>query len=327
MLVPDEARKCVVFVCYKAHSGFRLAGTAFFVSVQPAEDFQLYAVYLVTAKHVIVDAKQESIDGSVWLRVNDRSGGSFMVETPVDDWVGHPDDTSVDASVLAWAPRSDQVEYLCIPDTMTATDEIIDREDIGPGDEIFLTGLFVNHVGRNRNLPIIRIGNIALMPEERIATRHFGSIEAYLVEARSIGGLSGSPVFVHVSGIRKDTLDLGRDVFYWLGLMHGHWDMPVDTSSPDAAIADTPEKEAVNMGIAMVVPATQIVEIIDQPMFKNAREEEMKQLCESSLPAEDSTTTYEGKEVLTKDDFEQALRKVNRPNEQEDQPDEGKSET
>lgn len=34
-----------------------------------------------------------------------------------------------------------------------------------------------------------------MFPDERILTDNYGDMEAYLVEARSIGGLSGSPVF------------------------------------------------------------------------------------------------------------------------------------
>jgi len=41
-------------------------------------------------------------------------------------------------------------------------------------------------------------GNIAAMPEELIEVRDFGMMQAYLVESRSLGGISGSPVFVHV---------------------------------------------------------------------------------------------------------------------------------
>ena len=82
---------------------------------------------------------------------------------------------------------------------MVATDKVINDNAIGVGDEVFLTGLFANHIGQQRNLPIIRVGNIALMPEEPVQHPSLGPIDAYLIEARSIGGLSGSPVFVHLA--------------------------------------------------------------------------------------------------------------------------------
>ena len=50
-------------------------------------------------------------------------------------------------------------------------------------------------------------------------------------------------------------------IFYLLGLMHGHWDrvVPVDVTGDDI------EFESVNMGIAIVVPAKKILEVINQP--------------------------------------------------------------
>ena len=57
------------------------------------------------------------------------------------------------------------------------------------------------------NLPIVRLGAIAAMPGEYIKT-DWGCLRAYLIEARSIGGLSGSPVFIRVGTTR--TLAVAR---------------------------------------------------------------------------------------------------------------------
>lgn len=54
-----------------------------------------------------------------------------------------------------------------------------------------------------------------MIPSELIHTDKLGDIEVYLIEARSIGGVSGSPVFVRESFPRA-----GKH--YLLGLMHGH---------------------------------------------------------------------------------------------------------
>jgi hypothetical protein len=55
--------------------------------------------------------------------------------------------------------------------------------------------------GRHQNVPIVRVGNFASYPAEQIQTG-FGRMDAFLIEARSIGGLSGSPVFVHIGNVR-----------------------------------------------------------------------------------------------------------------------------
>ena len=49
---------------------------------------------------------------------------------------------------------------------------------------------------------IVRTGNIASMPEEAVDLGSSGSQEVYLVESRSIGGLSGSPVFLSTPPVR-----------------------------------------------------------------------------------------------------------------------------
>jgi hypothetical protein len=71
--------------------------------------------------------------------------------------------------------------------------------------------------GRQRNIPIVRIGNVASMPHEPVATKNRGAIEAYLVEARSVGGLSGSPVLVQLGIVRPKTDDPGADLDFHMG--------------------------------------------------------------------------------------------------------------
>jgi hypothetical protein len=330
MIIPDEIRKSVVFVCYKDKSNnIHLAGTGFFIFILPEDQATtiLGFNYLVTAKHVLIGIGRKSIDQKVYLRVNLVSGGSTLVACDLADWKYHPEDPSVDAAILAWMPPQDQVEFRTLPHTMFATEQVIKQNNIGIGDEVFIAGLFVNHFGKAKNLPIIRTGNIALMPEERIAVKDFGSIEAYLIEARSIGGLSGSPVFVHLYGTRPTATGtelLGGSKFFLLGLMHGHWDLPV--VNQDLVVQDTLRNESVNMGIAIVVPGDKIMEIANQPDFKDARDKAIQAYRKGQLPTADEIE--QGgiiEQGFTKSDFEEALKKVSRPD--QPQPDKGKSET
>lgn len=296
MVVPKDVRESVAFVTMRTNAGYVLLGTAFFVSLE-SERFPPKAYsFLVTAKHVIVQAQQKGIDGKVHIRVNTRDGKSTMVAADVADWFYHPEDSSVDVAALIWpsAPEG-YIGYRQVSLDLFATERLIEEESIGVGDEVFITGLFVNHAGRGRNLPIVRIGNIALMPEEKITTKFYGDIDAYLVESRSIGGLSGSPVFVHISKMIPRYVEGGgvsepRNVFYLLGLMHGHWDLPIPEPGSDAIITDSLRREAINMGIAIVVPAIKIIEVIKQPeILKMIREYEAK-LEEGQLSTLDSVS-------------------------------------
>jgi len=268
MRVPDEVRQCVVFVglpikLRKGQVGLEFKGTAFFVGV-PSESVEgLDYVYLVTAKHV---AKR--LEGQRFLvRLNTTDGRSGVLMGEGTRWWYHPTDESVDVALITFAPPP-QFEYKRIQTSMFVSDEMIRDERIGTGDEVFITGLFAQLSGTERNLPVVRTGNIAMIPGEPIPTG-IGDIEAYLIEARSIGGISGSPAFV------RETTDLGIGSFYFLGLMHGHWEIPTRKRNH---VQNVYSAGTVNMGIAIVVPARKILEVLNQPQLVMARRMEEKQM-------------------------------------------------
>ena len=271
MRVPDEVRQCVVFVGLPiagpdGQERLNFKGTAFFVSL-PSETMEGgNYIYLVTAKHVAT-----KLEGQRFLvRVNTKDGRSRLVQGEGVRWWYHPIDESVDVAVIHWVPPP-EVERKNIPSSMFLSDEIIRSESIGTGDEVFMTGLFAHLTGSARNLPIVRMGSIAMMPGEPVATKDFGDIEAYLIEARSIGGLSGSPAFV------RKTVPMGLGAFYLLGLMHGHWDIP-PRNMDDVMQADEDVLGRVNMGIAIVVPAKKILEVLNQPHLVESRRQRDEQL-------------------------------------------------
>lgn len=322
MRVPDDIKRCVMFVLYRDSEGQTLlAGTAFLIAVE-LQDVGVGFGYCVTARHILAKIHLNSVDQVVILRLNRKDGTFGEVETPYHHWQYHPDDSTVDAAVLAWSPSLDHYDVGAVPIENAAIQELIEVENIGIGDEVFVTGLFSNHYGEHRILPIVRTGNLALMSDERVYVKDFGEIEAYLIESRSIGGLSGSPVFVQKFPVRvKDgkIYTPNRDhVFYWLGLIHGHWDVQSTISSSDE-IADTVSAaEKVNMGIAIVVPSTKIVEIINQPYFADVREAERKKRKDERAPTADSSDQPVKQADFTEEDFEDALRKVSRRDKSEE---------
>ncbi len=162
---------------------------------------------------------------------------------------------------------------------MFLTDEICKRDNFGIGEDLFFPGLFTQRPGENANLPIVRIGNIAAMPEESVRTTWGVLPRAYLIEARSIGGLSGSPVFWNRGSIRQLTVGIepptgARLNFYFLGLIHGHYDIRgEDWDSNDETSIDTAAQTcALNMGIAIVIPASDVLATLNEPIFLDQRE-------------------------------------------------------
>ena len=313
MQIPKEIRGCVVFLGYRDDAGVEhFAGTAFYVGRTIAVGYGF--TYLVTAKHVIDGIRGKGKD-QVLMRVNQTRGNAVWVDTPIDHWIPHPTDSSVDVAVKRTVIIPG-LDHNSIPIRGFVNDAIIKEENIGMGDEVFLPGLFANHYGEDRNIPIMRTGNIAAMPEEKVTVDKLGKIDAYLIEARSINGLSGSPVYVHLDAVRyadnrMPTAIYGGPGHYLLGLMHGHYDKNWQTGG---------RADRVNLGIAIVVPAAKILEVINQPMIKDADDKDEKEWREKQLPTADSLEDEE----LTRDGFENALKRASR---KVSEPDAGKTQT
>jgi len=268
--VSDEILKCVGFVS-KGENIFDYRGTAFIVSVP--HDENTGCLHLVTAKHVALAIPA----GEACIAVNAKDGLPRWMKQGDTPWFFHPTDPSVDVAVLPMA--SGMIHAYDARDVsvqMFATKEVIAEEKIGLGDELVNVGLFRPFSGSSGLLePIVRTGNVAMMPKSRIPSDMFGSLEGYLAEGRSIGGLSGSPVFVR-STVNMDVQNYlgepakmsGLGPMRLLGLIHGHWDAPGDF-----------EKEVqkpVNMGVSIIVPADKILEVLYSPELCAVRDEAFK---------------------------------------------------
>ncbi len=272
MFVPNNIRKCVVFIGYKTNAGnMKLAGTAFLAARESEEDCSKFA-YVITAKHVI-DNIRHRLCHSAFLRVNYKDGSTEWVESDLSHWYYHPDDALVDVATAHYHNPGD-LDHLVFPLSGLVTDERISKYSIGLGDEVIVVGLFSQHHGTQKNIPIVRVGNIAAMPEEKIFADKWGAIDAYLIEARSFGGLSGSPVFVNLGSSRVIdgyVCPLDSSALYLLGLVHGHWNL--GQADRDSISEDWNREEPINSGIAIVIPASKIGEVISQPVIRNAEDQ------------------------------------------------------
>jgi hypothetical protein len=281
----------------------KYGGTAFVVGVRTEDKFCL--AHLVTARHVA-----EAIEpAEAVIAMNAKDGAPLFLRTGDQKWFYHPTEKeSVDVAVMPFgSARFVDYDITWIAEDLFATDERIAKFDIGLGDEIVIIGLFTRFFGSTHLVPIVRSGNIAMMPADKVPIKNFGDMDAYLAEGRSIGGLSGSPVFVRNTmkmPVQTDKGSLasisGLGSFHLLGLMHGHWDLPVPFS-------ETEKSEAINMGVSIVVPAKKILEVLYHPELIVLREEHMKKQKEENQPTTDSAF-----HPITKDDFEAALKKASR---------------
>lgn len=320
--IPDTQLKAVGYICEVSHrNGDNISAdpyaTGFFVSV-PCQSPELHGnemYYFVTAKHVAKDLK----DRDTCFSVNRIGGGTtHAIHRIAPVWYLHPTDNNTDIAIIQVALRVGVVDIAPISIDSFGLPQRLAALNIGIGDDTHSIGLFSPFPGNEKNVPIVRFGNVSMMAAEQIQT-DLGYTEMYLVEARSIGGLSGSPVFVRPTrsiriGRPDDPMALGflpGTGETLLGMAQGHWDIKEEEINKPSFTHD--RKRGVNYGVALVVPALKIYETIYQPGLVAMRKEQERQIIrkQKSVPGSDSPKEQD-KKTFTQADFEDVLKRVSR---------------
>jgi hypothetical protein len=144
--------------------------------------------FLVTAEHVVVAL--QATGAEIYCRMNLRDGRVAIESLSNAQWLTHPDPSQLtDVAATPFWVNVDVVDHMYLPFGHARDKWIRKRRTVGVssvaiGADVFVVGLFKNHHGRERNIPIIRIGNVAALPEEPVRTSYAGEIEAYLIELR-----------------------------------------------------------------------------------------------------------------------------------------------
>lgn len=285
MRIPEMLLRCPVFLgCNRDPEDHKTAvffGTGFLVCVQD-DGFKFN--YIATAKHVVEDMRKISkhVPKSTFVRLNDAGGTARQFSLAGTTWI-HSDDPMVDLAVCPI--EGPNMGRNVIPTTSFADPSLFSEWGIGPGDEVFSVGLFTEIAGNEKNYPMVRYGNIAMLPDSPVLTA-LGYREVYLIEARSIGGLSGAPVFVRETlWLDPETLYRAQDEprsekppmlavgrTFLLGVMRGHWDIDPDTMGAMYPTGKPARQGGVNMGIAMVTPATKLKKLLYEPALSAHRD-------------------------------------------------------
>jgi hypothetical protein len=266
MRVDDVIRKSVVYVGIVGPSGFVPRGTGF-ITISAVDDRSYQNV--VTARHVL-----GGIDGDeVYLRINRLDGRAEVIALEREAWQNHHSDKVDLASCPTVIPKDQfDIMHIDVDGEMMFTDYRNIDGMFGLGDEVLIAGMFGQRLGETRNLPIIRTGTIAAMPEEKIQT-NYGYHEAYLMELRSIDGLSGSPVFACTSLVRVEDGKLGfreKLTFKFIGVLLGTNEV---INHKDFVMIKSTENDNdgrgirtfLNTGIGIVAPADLVAETVRHP--------------------------------------------------------------
>lgn len=153
-------------------------------------------IYAVTNDHNIKN-------GSCVMRVNTVDGDIDVVPLKPSDWTPHPDGDDLSVSRVS---LGNEHRWRAVHDHMLISQNDDIDQTIGYGDDVFMVGRFVTHDGLQQNNPVMRFGNIAMLPLEPVCVDARGDFmqDTFLVDMRSVSGFSGSPVFTYKLGVRPN---------------------------------------------------------------------------------------------------------------------------
>ena len=266
MQIDGQFIHCAAFVGKKTELGFYAEGTCFFLQI--IEDDWVFT-YAITASHVIRNLMGDVVSIRVQSQPN-RLPKIF--KTKRHEWVNHPDaKIDICAYTIDWrtwnAENDLDIRALTAPGILLTPE----REELfgfGIGSEIFIPSAFTAVLGEQQNIPVVRFGHVAAMALEPVMLAS-PKTPAFLVETRSLGGMSGSPVMFHTDptrGGRREpfrtdpTTGLLVSPYFLIGMLQGVWSgqYPGDFIAKDDLKTDA----EFNSGISVVIPISQVMEVI-----------------------------------------------------------------
>jgi hypothetical protein len=293
---PADFLKATVFVGIETNGRFIPTGTGFLIGI----DYRNYKwIFLATADHVVKDIRGDYI----WVRMNRNGGGCSTVA--IEKKKQFPQlDVANDIAMFGMLYDTNLFSQLAILIGRELYNK--DREEIWNhdiGDEVATIGLYTTHYGQSRNLPVVRIGHISLMPGEPVFS-HRGYVQAYLIEMKSIAGLSGSPVYVNVPLVRVkegQMQHLKKETAIPLGMLTGYHllqsaedQIIVPQYDGDEILASEKDSaDSRNTGFGVVVPWERLLEMTETPWLKADMDNAIANLIRNSgtVPAGIKLTT------------------------------------
>jgi hypothetical protein len=274
----DEVQRCVLFFGLEGSRGTPVwGGTGFVLDYEGCP-------HIVTCAHVARNLEHVPF----YIGTNDHAGNAHNMRAEISGWFFHPDEGADLALVPTGIPTTADVAKL--PTRHCATRRMLDQQGIGPGCEVHAVGLFRLLTGKSRNLRVVHTGSISMMPDgETIpSSTGFGrvmQISGYLVEAQTLEGLSGAPVFARrnwaISGKNDEqrAYVVGDPVL--MGIWQGSWEAP-----PGEVLGkERPGASRFSYGMGIVIPTDRILELMQMSEVVERRRKVMEQIEPKHNPA------------------------------------------
>ncbi len=266
-----------------AIAGKKTGGTGFLVSVPSTRwPSQVRLVHAVTNWHV-------ARCGSPVVRLNTSSGKPAIFDWTSDEWVYKPGGPDIAVSPpLKWDDDFKAIPADVSSFLLTAEAEVLD--EVGPADDVFMVGRFVDYDGEETNSPAIRFGHISIMDAKILQETGYCG-RSIVIDMHSRSGFSGSPVFIYrtlgsyflPAAQPGQFLSGGGHYLKLLGIHWGQfpelWEI-VNPSKPRAEKNAALIKKGAYIkglsGMTCVIPAEEIYKLIYSPELVAMREKEEK---------------------------------------------------
>ena len=264
-------------------------GTGFLVSRHSTALPRTWHMHAVTDRRVVQNCS--------CIRVNTKAGGIRFVELEPTDWAWAARDDLAIADVtgeldldMETGPYSDELS--CVDEMNFVSRDFHDAYNIGIGDQTIVLGLFVDHAGGRKNVPVGRFGDIAAAPSGSFHVK-LASVDpmagpAYPNDMRSRTGLSGSPVWVWRTpyddmnsfktgrGFLPSLMGTERPFLASPGVHRGQFPEGTRLMAAEAPALKAGQTVYLASAMTVAVPAWEITALLDKTPFEDRRNERDK---------------------------------------------------
>lgn len=264
-----------------ARAGKSAGGSGFFVGLNSTTAPNRSYIYAVTNWHVAVR------DGFSVVRVNTREGPPDIFDLGPENWSFDPK-KGYDIAVVNLPIKSEMHRYkFNDAENGFFTEQTFRENAVGPGDDVFMIGRFVDHDGGPTNTPAARFGHISINPAP-IESAHKVEVPAICLDMNSRSGYSGSPVFMYrtlatdleelnrIDITEQKFLIVARPMLMLLGIHCGQWAewLPISRRKDESEaqfLERTGDQVRGLSGMTYCEPAWHIREILDLPHLVQSR--------------------------------------------------------
>lgn len=265
-----------------AKTGKKAGGTGFFVAV-PSEKYpdHFHHLYAVTNWHVALGTA-ESAPCPV-IRVNAKNGAPKIYEFDPAEW--HFIGGGPDLAILPLSLNANDIKAeALIAESFCLTKADITNLQINAGEDAFMLGRFIDYDGIEENCPSMRFGNISMMAVKQMQPTGYSG-NSFVVDMHSRTGFSGSPVFIYRTGgsifAKPQSIVGGGHTLKLLGVLWGQYPEEWELRDGPKALAAMPLLTGKTIrgmsGMSLVCPAEHILEMLNMPIIKQMREQEIEQ--------------------------------------------------